>query len=99
MRIINLFILCILSTNIYAQDKANAEILNIESTITGSIEQPKVLHIIPWKAAAGPGDLYQPILGRVIEYQILTTIDRETFQRKLEYYQRLNETTKKQPQP
>lgn len=99
MRMYGLCILLIFSIGSYAQEKTSGEILSIESTITGSHEQPKVLYIVPWKAPAGPGDLYQPILGSVIEEQVLTTIDRATFQRKLEYYQRLSDKTVKQPQP
>ena len=99
MRAFSLFILFIFSVGVCAQDKTSGEILNIESTITGSSEQPKVLYIVPWKAPAGPGDLYQPILGSVIEEQVLTPIDRATFQRKLEYYQRLSEKAVKPPPP
>lgn len=65
-------------------------VLSIESTITGSQEQPKVFYIIPWKSPQGPGDLYRPIVGGVIEDQILAPIDREVFQRRIDYYQHLS---------
>lgn len=79
--------LLLISLNVLSEP----EVLTIESTITGSQEQPKVLYIVPWKPPEGPGDLYQPILGNVIEEQVLQPIDRDTFRRQVDYYGRLNQ--------
>lgn len=93
MRVVSLFFLIYLSVTVYAEP----EVLSIESTITASHEQPKVLYIVPWKPPQGPGDLYQPILGSVIEEQVLAPIDRDTFRRQVEYYQGLNQKPEQQP--
>lgn len=54
------------------------------ATIVGNRELPKVLHVVPWKAAE-PGDLAgRPVNSLVNE--ILAPVDRDVLLRELEYY-------------
>ena len=62
-----------------------ADSLDLEgTTITGSQELPKALHIVPWKSSEA-GDLAGRPLNSLID-EILAPIDRDVFLRELEYY-------------
>lgn len=62
-----------------------ADQLDMEgTTITGSQELPKALHIVPWKSAEA-GDLAGRPLNSLVD-EILAPIDRDVFLRELEYY-------------
>jgi hypothetical protein len=63
-----------------------AERLDLEgTTITGSQELPKALHIVPWKSADA-GELAARPMNSLID-EILAPIDRDVFLRELEYYE------------
>jgi hypothetical protein len=73
---------CMLCLNIPAHA---ADQLDLEgTTITGSQELPKALHIVPWKSAEA-GDLAGRPLNSLVD-EILAPIDRDVFLRELEYY-------------
>lgn len=62
-----------------------ADRLELEgTTITGSQELPKALHIVPWKSPEA-GDLAARPMNSLVD-EILAPIDREVFLRELEYY-------------
>ena len=62
-----------------------ADSLDLEgTTITGSQELPKALHIVPWKSSEA-GDLAGRPLNSLVD-EILAPIDRDVFLRELEYY-------------
>ena len=58
------------------------------TTITGSSELPKALHIVPWKAAV-PDDLMGRPMHSLVD-EILAPVDRDVFLRELEYYDALH---------
>ena len=63
-----------------------ADSLDLEgTTITGSQELPKALHIVPWKSSEA-GDLAGRPLNSLVD-EILAPIDRDVFLRELEYYE------------
>ena len=69
-----------------AEDK-----LNMDGTaIIGNQELPKVLYIVPWKKSEVP-DMSQPPLESLID-EALQPIDREVFQRQINYYHALHDS-------
>ena len=63
-----------------------ADSLDLEgTTITGSQELPKALHIVPWKSAEA-GELAGRPMNSLVD-EILAPIDRDVFLRELEYYE------------
>jgi hypothetical protein len=61
------------------------DILLIESTISGSSEQPKVLTIIPWKEPKLPEYLGEEVKGIGEALDVFQIIDRNTFNRERVY--------------
>lgn len=62
--------------------------LQLDSTaITGNRELPKVMSIVPWKAAEPPGGPDRP-LGSLID-ELLAPLDRDEFRREINYYRDL----------
>jgi len=55
-----------------------------ETSIVGSKELPKVLYIVPWKDMSVKG-MANPTLDRS-SYKGMAALDREVFQRELQYY-------------
>jgi len=73
-------------SNVQAEDK-----LNMDGTaIIGNQELPKVLYIVPWKKSEVP-DMSQPPLESLID-EALQPIDREVFQRQVNYYHALHDS-------
>lgn len=68
---------------------AQPEALNLESTITGSQEQPNVVYIVPWQAPAPASGLANTRITEILQKEVLGFIDREVFQREITYYQKL----------
>ena len=67
--------------SLYAADRLDLE----GTTITGSQELPKALHIVPWKSAEA-GDLAARPMNSLVD-EILAPVDRDVFLRELEYYE------------
>ena len=66
--------------------------LQLDSTaITGNRELPKVMSIVPWKAAEPPGGPDRP-LGSLID-ELLAPLDRDEFRREINYYRDLASPT------
>ena len=55
-----------------------------ETSIVGSKELPKVLYIVPWKDTSA-GSMASASLGGS-SYKGMTALDREVFQRELQYF-------------
>lgn len=69
----------------HAEDK-----LKMDGTaIIGNQELPKVLYIVPWKKSEVP-DMNQPPLESLID-EALQPIDREVFQRQVNYHHALHD--------
>lgn len=62
--------------------------LTIESTISGSQEQPKVLSIVPWKEVPGPEEV-EWRAKTIVADEVMQPIDRQVFKRKSFYYRKL----------
>jgi hypothetical protein len=70
--------------------------LQLDSTaVTGNRELPKVMSIVPWKAAEPPAGPDRP-MGTLID-EVLAPIDRDEFQREVGYYRDL--TSQRPPVP
>lgn len=63
-----------------AQEEARVQ---LQSTVTGNQEQPKVLYIVPWQGPGGADHLRQDL--QPIVDDILISVDRDEFRRELEY--------------
>ena len=57
----------------------------IESTITGSQEQPKVISIVPWKEARDPKLMGESAVNLKISDSIFKNLDRVKFNRESLY--------------
>jgi len=59
--------------------------LQLDSTsVTGNRELPKVMSIVPWKAAEPPGGPDRPMSSLVEE--VLAPLDRDEFRREITYF-------------
>ena len=62
--------------------------ISLDATaITGNRELPKVMSIVPWKAAEPPDGPDRP-MGSLIE-EMLSPVDRDEFRREITYYREL----------
>jgi hypothetical protein len=62
--------------------------LELDSTsITGDRELPKVMSIVPWKAAEPPAGPDRP-MGSLVD-ELLAPLDRDEFRREITYYRDL----------
>lgn len=89
---------------------AAQEIITIESTITGSQEQPKVISIVPWQKPRKPEYLGGNVkelegeellstenqqAGRTsLRAQIFQPIDRDAFNREMQYISSMRKSAK-----
>ncbi len=82
-----------------AKPKARAlDRLELESTaITGNRELPKVMSIVPWKAAEPPAGPDRP-MGSLIE-EVLSPLDRDEFRREITYFRDLSSQSPDRPSP
>ena len=64
---------------------AEEKIIMIESTITGSQEQPKVISIVPWKPATDPEYIGEEVQGLGESVNIFQSLDRANFNRERLY--------------
>lgn len=72
--------------------------LELDSTaITGNRELPKVMSIVPWKAAEPPGGPDRP-MGSLIE-EVLSPLDRDEFRREITYFSDLASHSADRPSP
>jgi len=72
--------------------------LELDSTaITGNRELPKVMSIVPWKAAEPPAGPDRP-MGSLIE-EVLSPVDRDEFRREITYFRDLTSQSSPLPSP
>jgi hypothetical protein len=80
----------------YAQDAQDnqpqiaerPQVLQLESTIRGSREQPKVMSIVPWQPPTDKQELPSLILQRID--QEFVALDREEFQLRVRHFENLS---------
>jgi len=70
-----------------ASEKAVDRLQLDATSITGNRELPKVMSIVPWKAAEPPGGPDRP-MGSLIE-EVLAPVDRDEFRREITYFRDL----------
>jgi hypothetical protein len=72
--------------------------LELDATaITGNRELPKVMSIVPWKAAEPPAGPDRP-MGSLIE-EVLSPLDRDEFRREITYFRDLTSQSADRPTP
>ena len=76
----SLLVCALLAATVQAQ-----EVLTIESTITGSQEQPKVISIVPWQKAKPPEYFGDDISGLGSTVDIFKPLERDAFNRERRY--------------
>ena len=75
-----------------AKSEKAVDRLQLDATaITGNRELPKVMSIVPWKAAEPPGGPDRP-MGSLID-ELLAPLDRDEFRREINYYRDLASPT------
>jgi len=76
------------ATVAHNDDRHAMDRLQLDATaITGNRELPKVMSIVPWKAAEPPDGPDRP-MGSLIE-EMLSPVDRDEFRREITYYREL----------
>ena len=72
--------------------------LQLDATaITGNRELPRVMSIVPWKAAEPPAGPDRP-MGSLIE-EVLSPLDRDEFRREITYFGDLTSQSPDRPSP
>lgn len=87
MRMFLLLLICFLSPGLIAQ-----EVITIESTVTGSQEQPKVLSIVPWRQVEDPEYFGGEIVGLGQLTDVFEPISRESFNRERRYIETIRKS-------
>jgi hypothetical protein len=64
----------------------NSTVINIDETVTGNQEQPKVLYIVPWKTAANNEDFEQSLSSRFSQ-GVFQHLEKEELARQVKYLQ------------
>jgi hypothetical protein len=76
-----------IAADVTRQESGNQVMDRLElgrTEITGNLELPKVLYIVPWQKS-NPGDLLGRPVNTLLD-EVLAPIDREEFVRQVEYY-------------
>lgn len=79
--LINSFFMSLSLISIQAEDRIELK----GTSIIGNKELPKMLYIVPWKNAELP-DMNAPPIESLID-EALSPVDRDSFKRKIRYYQ------------
>lgn len=67
--------------------KEQAPVVRLQSTVSGSQEQPRVMYIVPWQE---PGAAeFDYVLDNQLVQEVFAPIDRDEFVRELNYRDRL----------
>jgi hypothetical protein len=62
-------------------------VVNLHSTVSGSVEQPRVMYLVPWQAPDTPPFEYAP--DHRLLREVFAPIDRDEFVRELHYQDNL----------
>ena len=79
--LISIFFMSFSLASIQAEDRIELK----GTSIIGNKELPKMLYIVPWKNAELP-DMNAPPIESLID-EALSPVDRDSFKRKIRYYQ------------
>lgn len=86
-------ILIVLTFFIFSLPLLAVDRIKLESiSIIGNKELPKMLYIVPWKTSELP-DMNAPPIESLID-EALAPVDRDSFKRKIQYYQIYSEQNK-----
>lgn len=86
-------ILILLTFFIFSLPLLAVDRIKLESiSIIGNKELPKMLYIVPWKTSELP-DMNAPPIESLID-EALAPVDRDSFKRKIQYYQIYSEQNK-----
>ncbi|WP_295800871.1 hypothetical protein [uncultured Microbulbifer sp.] len=78
-KLLMLLVVSVATNAVFAQED-DGEVINLESTIIGSQEQPKVLYIIPWKQANSLERIESTLpnaISHTFEHQEYSELQRE----------------------
>lgn len=90
MRVIVFLLVIGFSFSAVAQD-----IITIQSTITGSQEQPKVISIVPWQKPEDPNYFGQETAALGLMPNVFKPLDRDGFAKELEYISVMRKSAQK----
>lgn len=68
---------------VLAGERQSSDAVILRSTVTGNLEQPKVLYILPWQNPEKITLEYLPM--KVIAKEVFSVINREEFQREVSF--------------
>lgn len=72
--------LTVYPSTLWAQQE---DVVELSATVTGNQEQPKVIYIVPWKAAEDDSILYQPLNGKTDN--VFGHVERSEHRRELKF--------------
>ena len=78
-------VLFLLAGLLFAVSSAAGDIIVIESRITGSEEQPRVISVVPWQQPRQASFFEQDIEDLGLAVDVFQPLERESFNRELRY--------------
>ena len=76
--------LTLLTTTASSWSLAQSSVINIDQTVTGNQEQPKVLYIVPWKTAAN-SEQFEQSLSQKTTGKVFQHLDKEELKRQVNF--------------
>lgn len=93
---LTILVLFICAVVIAAPGVSQEATVNLSSTITGNREQPKVLYIVPWKAA-NDAELEEQTIQSQLDI-VFGHVERIELQRELQFMEQIAKAAKKEEQ-
>jgi len=91
LRQLTSFSLWLLAAHSVAQSN-EPDVVELSATVTGNQEQPKVIYIVPWKAAEDDSVLYRPLNSKT--NNIFSHVERSEHKRELKFILELQNSEK-----
>lgn len=93
----NIFVMIMLALITLSVNAQDEEVVNIDATITGNQEQPKVLYIVPWKQTKDTSILSRGLESRLSD--VFDHVDRSEHMREVEFFETMAEQKSDQAKP
>lgn len=84
-------LLLLVLTTLSLSLRAEEAVVTLQSTVSGSQEQPKVMYIVPWQEPGAANFDYE--MNNGLAQELFVPIDRDEFLRGLAYQEMLREGT------
>lgn len=75
-----------------AKDDVQAPVVRLQSTVSGTQDQPRVMYIVPWQEP-GAAEFDYALDNRLVQ-EVFAPIDRDEFVRELHYREKIEAVAK-----